>query len=120
MVLFNLINNALEALEKYQTEKEKEIRVSLESDESILEIRVSDNGAGIREENLENIFNPFFSTKENGTGLGLYIVSSELEKVSGTISVMSREDLAVVCEEEGYELRFRLLELWGELVEKIS
>ena len=35
-------------------------------------------------------------------------------------SVMSREDLALVCEEEGYELRFRLLELWGELVEKIS
>lgn len=92
LVLFNLINNALEALEKYQTEKEKEIRVTLESDGSILEIRVSDNGAGIREENLENIFNPFFSTKENGTGLGLYIVSSELEKVSGTISVMSRED----------------------------
>ena len=92
LVLFNLINNALEALEKYQTEKEKEIRVTLEGDGSILEIRVSDNGAGIREENLENIFNPFFSTKENGTGLGLYIVSSELEKVSGTISVMSRED----------------------------
>ena len=47
-------------------------------------------------ENIENIFNPFFTTKESGTGLGLYIVGTELEKVQGTISVTSREEIETV------------------------
>ena len=96
LVLFNLINNALEALGRYVTTKQKKIKVMIDRYDSNIRIRVMDNGAGISEENMENIFNPFFTTKESGTGLGLYIVSTELEKVQGTISVTSREEIETV------------------------
>jgi len=96
LVLFNLINNALEALGRYVTTKQKEIKVVIDRYDGNVRIRVMDNGAGISEENIENIFNPFFTTKESGTGLGLYIVSTELEKVQGTISVISREEIETV------------------------
>lgn len=96
LVLFNLINNALEALGRYVTTKQKKIKVMIDRYDSNVRIRVIDNGAGISEENMENIFNPFFTTKESGTGLGLYIVSTELEKVQGTISVTSREEIETV------------------------
>ena len=96
LVLFNLINNALEALGRYVTTKQKRIKVVIDRYESNVRICIMDNGAGISEENIENIFNPFFTTKESGTGLGLYIVSTELEKVQGTISVISREEIETV------------------------
>ena len=96
LVLFNLINNALEALGRYVTTKQKKIKVMIDRYDSNIRIRVMDNGAGISEENMENIFNPFFTTKESGTGLGLYIVGTELEKVQGTISVTSREEIETV------------------------
>ena len=96
LVLFNLINNALEALGRYVTTKQKKIKVVIDRYDSNVRIRVIDNGAGISEENMENIFNPFFTTKESGTGLGLYIVGTELEKVQGTISVTSREEIETV------------------------
>jgi len=92
IALFNLINNAIEALSRYETDIQKEILVYVTKDGNNLKISVSDNGAGIKDENLENIFNPFFTTKDNGTGLGLYIVSTELEKISGSITVSSHEN----------------------------
>ena len=49
----------------------------------------SDNGPGMDENQLERVFDPFFTTKDTGTGLGLYIVSTEVEKVGGQISVKS-------------------------------
>ena len=58
--------------------------------DSVLTIQVADNGPGIPEKNQESIFNPFFTTKDSGTGLGLYLVSSELEKLGGSIQVESR------------------------------
>ena len=44
---------------------------------------------GIDKEIIRNVFDPFYSTKENGTGLGLYIVNTEVENNNGTISVSS-------------------------------
>ena len=59
----------------------------------MLEIRCNDNGCGIKEEDMGNLFNPFFTTKDpgKGTGLGLYIVYSEVENLGGTIEVESKE-----------------------------
>ena len=51
----------------------------------------ADNGTGISKENLEGIFNPFFTTKETGTGLGLYILNSEIRGVNGDITADSVE-----------------------------
>jgi signal transduction histidine kinase len=53
-------------------------------------ISVEDSGEGIDPETLKKIFNPFFTTKEKGSGLGLPIVKSILESHQGTIKVESR------------------------------
>lgn len=67
-ILINLVANSLESISKNG-------KISLQSQTNgrYWKISVSDNGAGIPEENLETIFNPFFTTKKDGTGLGLAI-----------------------------------------------
>lgn len=89
IVVFNLLNNAADAFgETNKKECKLELRAKFDSNMLILE--VEDNGPGMAEDVLENVFNPFFTTKDKGTGLGLYIVSSELEKIGGDISVTSK------------------------------
>jgi signal transduction histidine kinase len=87
VILINLIINAIEAMDQGG-----EIRIDCEekSDQTI-QVRISDTGEGIPEEICQNIFNPFFTTKENrnGCGLGLYLVYNEVTKLGGTISVNS-------------------------------
>lgn len=59
--------------------------------DQLLEITIADNGVGISEENLEHIFEPFYTTKgKYGTGLGLSITYGIVEKLGGTISVKSK------------------------------
>jgi len=67
------------------------IRVSVEEDENNVKIRVEDSGDGISEDEIENIFNPFYTTKgpDKGTGLGLYIVYNEIKKLGGAVFVES-------------------------------
>jgi signal transduction histidine kinase len=57
---------------------------------SFVEILISDSGVGIPADKLETIFNPFFTTKPNGLGLGLSIVYRIIEEHSGDIRVTSR------------------------------
>jgi len=52
-------------------------------------ISISDNGPGIPEEKLKDVFRPFYTTKEEGTGLGLYITKQLVEKIKGRIEVAS-------------------------------
>ena len=52
-------------------------------------VRVRDNGCGIAPEKLDRIFNPFFTTKEKGTGLGMAIAKKIVEAHQGTIEVAS-------------------------------
>lgn len=89
LIAFNLINNAAEAFQEAET-GEGRLKVGAKCEEGVFYLKVEDNGPGMPETVLENIFNPFFTTKDTGTGLGLYIVNSELEKVNGQISVNSR------------------------------
>lgn len=86
MIMINLIINAVDAMESGG-----EIIINCSEDEEEVMITVSDTGVGIPEEIRANIFNPFFTTKENrnGCGLGLYIVYNEISKLNGKISVVS-------------------------------
>ena len=52
-------------------------------------ITIQDNGPGIPEDKLKHIFRPFYTTKEEGTGLGLYITKQLVEKIKGRIKVES-------------------------------
>lgn len=86
-VVLNLLLNAVAAIDEAGRVS---VALSLPG-ENELEIRVADNGHGIKEQNLSNIFTPFFSTKKGGTGLGLSISKRIVEEHRGTISVESRE-----------------------------
>jgi signal transduction histidine kinase len=60
------------------------------------EICVTDNGPGISEENLEEIFIPFFTTRENGSGIGLSISKQIMGAHGGTLKVRSVPDKETV------------------------
>ncbi len=58
-----------------------------------IEVSVSDQGSGIEADNIDDIFKPFFTTKEQGTGLGLSVVKSVVEKHGGTVTVSTRKNI---------------------------
>lgn len=80
----------LEAFQRTLTYSPK-ITISLFSENDFAVVDVHDNGVGILPENMENIFQPFFTTKDvgKGTGLGLYISKLIVEKWGGTIKARS-------------------------------
>lgn len=59
-------------------------------DGEFVKITITDNGPGIEEDKLEDIFKPYFTTKETGSGLGLFVIKSIIEKVDGKIDVHSK------------------------------
>ena len=56
-----------------------------------LEIKITDDGAGIKKEHLTKIYDPFFTTKKGGTGLGLAICKKIVEDHDGSITISSQE-----------------------------
>jgi CheY-like chemotaxis protein/anti-sigma regulatory factor (Ser/Thr protein kinase) len=90
-VFLNLLINATHAIEEGDIEN-NEIRVRTWSDEHYVYAEVRDSGSGIAAENMENLFEPFFSTKEigRGSGLGLAISKNIIEGYGGDISVESQ------------------------------
>jgi len=67
------------------------IYVSVSSNNNGINIAFEDEGTGIPEELLKKIWDPFFSTKDKGTGLGLGIVKNIIEAHNGTIQIGNRE-----------------------------
>ena len=94
LALANLVQNSIQAS---ASGGEVELRAA-ERDEDVL-ILVSDKGEGIQPEHLENIFNPFFTTKPQGVGLGLAIVSKIIDEHQGHVTVFS---------EPGHGTRFEI------------
>lgn len=89
-VLVNLIDNAVAAV---QTEAGAAIKIKTEYNkvQQVLKISISDNGVGIPTRDKVRVFEPYFSTKEKGTGLGLPIVKSIIEDHSGVIRALDAE-----------------------------
>jgi len=79
-VLFNLLNNAIEALADGGN-----IEIVVRSVRSSVEITIADDGPGIAAEDHERVFVPFFSTKASGTGLGLALARKFIEEAGGII-----------------------------------
>lgn len=85
-VFLNLVKNAMESIEK---NGKIEIVASLDGDNQMVEFKVVDNGKGIPPEDIDKVFEPFYTTKTRGTGLGLTVVSHIISEHQGTISVRS-------------------------------
>jgi two-component system, NtrC family, sensor histidine kinase HydH len=85
-VFVNVIINACEAMEKGGT-----LSISTEVDTKYIKIYFQDTGIGMEEQQIKNIFNPYFSTKPNGTGLGLSISNGIVEMHGGSIEVSSKK-----------------------------
>ena len=87
-VVTNLIKNSIQAIEQIKPEEPRiEVRVFSEGDQAV--ITVMDNGVGVAEENLDKIFEPKFTTKTSGMGLGLAMVKKIVETYNGTITFQS-------------------------------
>ena len=83
-VLLNLLLNSLQAMDQAG-----KIRVTIKQQEGMAVIEVADNGRGIAPEDLPNIFRPFYTTKGDGTGLGLSLARRIVEDHKGRIDVTS-------------------------------
>ena len=88
-ILINLVNNGAEAIDESGT-------VTINAEETQLNgkpfvaIGITDDGCGMDEETLAHIFEPFYSTRNKGTGLGLFLVESFVTEMGGEITVTSK------------------------------
>ena len=89
IALRNILTNAIEAIQK-----KGEISISLSRRNKELELVIQDTGAGIGQDMLNRIFEPYFSTKDVGTGLGLPIAKKIIEDHNGSIEAVSQENMA--------------------------
>jgi two-component system nitrogen regulation sensor histidine kinase NtrY len=86
-VMINMLNNAIDAL---KGKKNKKITVTVaESTAGRLTISISDNGKGISPDEIDKVFIPFYTTKENGSGIGLSLSRKIMRLHKGSISVFS-------------------------------
>jgi signal transduction histidine kinase len=93
-VLINLIQNAADAIGRKGTiilrARQDEVRIAGRPTRSVV-LEVEDSGTGIPPEVQERLFDPFFSTKENGTGLGLPIAAKIIDQHNGLLDFDTRE-----------------------------
>ena len=90
-VIINLLNNAKDALNLKKIE-DKNINISIDSDDKFAYISVQDNGGGIDESVMDKIFKPYFSTKNNkSTGIGLYMSKQIVEQFNAEITASNSD-----------------------------
>ena len=84
---YNLARNAMQAMPAGGR-----LTIRCSADDNFVMLSVSDSGCGIKPENMQKIFRPFFTTKNAGTGLGLMIVERIVREHGGSLAVDSREN----------------------------
>ena len=89
-VIINILNNAKDELVKIEKEENRIIFIDLYKEQNNLIIKIKDSAGGIKEEIIDRIFEPYFTTKHksNGTGIGLYMCEEIVIKhIKGKIKV---------------------------------
>jgi signal transduction histidine kinase len=87
-ILINLVENACQAMTDGG-----ELKISTKISECFLEIEINDSGLGIPEKEVKKIFDPLFTTKASGIGLGLAVCQGIIQKHNGIIDVKSQEGI---------------------------
>ena len=88
-VLLNLYINGLQAMEDSSSEKELKVSVQSDDTEGVIRIEVQDNGQGIPQESIDKVLDPYFTTKPEGTGLGLALAYKIIDEHNGAIRFKS-------------------------------
>ena len=88
-VVTNLLNNAIQAIPE---DRDPMILVSIHSNKKNVVINIQDNGNGISEENKTKVFEPSFTTKSSGMGLGLSMIQSIMNAYNGSITFKTKEN----------------------------
>lgn len=92
-VFINLLKNAVESMDQAG-----EIRVSLRTEKNnSFSVTFTDSGKGISEQDLNEIFEPFYTTKASGTGLGLIVSQKIIQEHNGKLSISSAEGIGTVA-----------------------
>src|SRR5262249_47185014 len=104
---YNVIKNSLEAMKRRGV-----LRIRTDMDDTHVSIRFVDTGAGMSAENLGRVFEPYFTTKPAGTGLGLLIVRRIVREHGGELSIASGEGkgLTLTIRLPYLDKRIRMLE----------
>ena len=92
-VITNLINNAIQAIPE---DRNPIIKIDVSSTKKTVEINIEDNGNGISEKNRNKIFEPSFTTKSSGMGLGLSMIQSIMLAYNGSITFKTKENQGTI------------------------
>ena len=92
-VVLNLVLNSIQAIDH---DNGKVIIRTFNFDTNTIGFEVEDNGKGISEDNMKRIFEPYFTTKSDGTGLGLGIINNIIHELGGRITVKSEIDKGTI------------------------
>jgi len=96
-IINNIILNAIQAMEEGGVLSMETRSVQMEKNKRFIKIKISDTGCGIQEEDLNKIYEPFFTKKDKGTGLGLAIVNNLVEGYNGKIEIQSKQGKGTIC-----------------------
>jgi signal transduction histidine kinase len=113
-VFTNVIDNAVDAMESNAGERRLELWIR-RSDPGSATVAIRDNGCGIPGDKIGKIFNPFYTTKQNGTGLGMGIAKKVMDAHHGRIEVVSK-----VGEGTEFSLSIPLLDVMRSAAESES
>lgn len=94
-IFLNILINSLQAIENQGV---IEIKSCYNKEEETLSVTISDNGIGIEPGIIDKLFEPYFTTKNDGTGLGLFIAKQVLNKYGGIIKISSTKNTGTLCE----------------------
>jgi len=94
-VILNILKNAQDSLKNASKQRQSSISIRTYDTDSHAVIEIEDNGGGIKEEYMDKIYDPYFSTKDekNGTGLGLYMSKTIIqEHHKGELNAFNTDD----------------------------
>jgi signal transduction histidine kinase len=92
-VLLNILTNAADAL---AGREQPRIHILVSESAGNIRLRIEDNGKGIEETRLKQLFKPFYTTKAHGTGLGLVIIRKMIAKMRGTVEITSSSNVGTI------------------------